>query len=143
MSAVTYCLKSTLGFLLSLHVADHVAELEDALSARNYTATHGECHLHIVRLLLSHADISSGSLDQILKLLVAELERQGLAIVEVLLLHRDWSVPTKWSINQNLSRSLLEKLHLGFTEIEHVFIALRLRRNELLLRILLLAIISL
>ena len=123
MSAVANSLEDTLRFLLSLHVADHVAELEDALCTGDDTATHRKGHLHIVWLLLSHADISSRSLDQILQLLVAELERQGLAIVEILLLHLD-SVPTQWSINQNLSRSLLEELHFSFAEIEDVFIAL-------------------
>ena len=141
-SAVANGPEDTLRFLLSLHVADHVAELEDALSAGYDTATHGECHLHIVRLLLSHADISSGSFDQVLQLLVAEFERQGLPIVEVFILHLD-SVTTKWSINQNLSRSLLEKLHLGLAEIKDVFIALGLRWDELSLCIFSLAIFSL
>ena len=80
LSAIANGLENACRFLLPSHTADHTAEVED-LSVGDDTATHGERHFHIVRLLLSHADISSGSLDQILQLLVAELESQGLAIV--------------------------------------------------------------
>ena len=83
--------------------------------------THGEGHLHVVWLLLSLSNCAGRPLNHVLQLLVAQLEGHRLALVEVLVLNV-LHLQADGHVDQDLTSALLEEFHLGFAEIEDIFI---------------------